>query len=608
MIDESNGHVRGVEEANDWDADQRSGMGGRAYAPKILPFFMAAVFLFLGTAILSAEQGWLVVSAVNILNTKVKIQGVEIAVVPTGSALTDHFGSARLKLPPDAVPGSWITLAAEKAGWELMYPVEGKTPVPSFSNESNNQVLVGLVKKGDKAALKLSASIEAITQGVTLLMGPNTAGQTSENQDQQRQRALSLEASRLGFQPNELDAAIRAFGKTAASDFDRGLAFLYEGDYAQATPLLERVAAQRRENADLGSVASNRFAGAPAAKAWLVPVAAAGSNDAYGAAHLLALTNLLYADLFSCESLYLQRQYRAAIQPVREANKIRPNDPLIVSWLGIVLFSAGDNTQAEAALRSAVAIAERSPKPNSSMLAMSWSNLANLLYNQRKYENAESLDKQAVELDERTPGQPTPEMAIRRSNYGVLLETEGVLARQRNRPDEAEIDFRRAREQYDKALEIDQKTVGDKHQDYARVLNNLGQLERRERNDEEAERHFRRALEIDEAALGKQHPEVATVLNNLGALLSDHGRGREALQFYQRALEIDERLGPTYPNVVRDLNNLSSQLYLDGDYAGAEERLRRAIDIYQKNFGPDGPEMKMMRQSLDQLVQKRKKQ
>ncbi len=601
-------------------ASQRSGTGGRNSAPKVLPFLLVA--LFLGAAILFAEQGWLAVS-VEDLDNKVMIEGIAIALRGFGSsARTTETGLARLKLPNTAVPGSPVELqVVPPPDWAMLAPLEGKTAVPSFDNEAINYVRVGLIKKGSKAALRHRASVQAMTQGVTLHLGPQKAGQSSVP-EQQRQRALEAEASRLGFAPKELDAAIRAWGTTATGDFDRGLVFLYEGNYAEATPNLERAAAGRRETAGLRSVASNRVRGDSRANSHFALVAAgaedsileraaqaAQRNDPHGAAHLRALTSLLYADLFFCESLYWQGRYRQAIAPAREADAIRPNDPLIVSWLGIILFGAGDYSAAEVALRKAAAMDEGSVAPGRSSRSLRLSNLAEVLRVQGNFDGAESLYKQALQLDERTPGPPTPEMAIRLSNYGGLLETEGLFALQRQRAEEANRYFRKAGELYQKALAIDEKTAGPKHPDYARVLNNLGQLARRERNDEEAERLFRRALEIDEASLGNDHPDLATILNNLGAVLSDHGDRVAAEQLYRRALDIDVRaLGPAHPDVARDLNNLASQLFRNGDYAGAEQPLRQAIAIDEKALGTKSPVTIDMQRNLEQLVQMRKKQ
>jgi len=590
-------------------------VGGWNSVPKLQPFLLvAAACLFLGAAILFAEQGWLVVSVEDVDN-RVPIKGIAIALRGFGGpARTTDTGVARLPLPTTTAPGSPVELlVVAPPDWAMVAPLEGKTAVPSFDNEAINYVGVGLIKKGSQAALKHPAAVRAIAEGATLHMGPKKAGQNSVTVEQ-RQAALRAEASRLGFAPKELDAAIRAWGTTATSDFDRGLAFLYEGNYAQATPNLERAAASRRETVGVRSAASNRVGGGSGANPHFVLVAArvedslleraakaAQTNDPHGAAHLRALTSLLYADLFFCESLYWQGQYREAIGPAREADTARPNDPLIVSWLGVALYAAGDYSPAEAELRKALALNQGSPA--------SLSNLAEVLRAQGNFEGAESLYKQAVQLDERTPGPPTPEMAIRLSNYGGLLEAEGFLALKQKRAEEASRDFRKAGELYKNALAIDEKTVGPKHPDYARVLNNLGQLARRERHDEEAERLFRRALEIDEAALGKQHPDVATVLNNLGAVLSDRGDRAGAEQFYRRALEIDVRaLGPQHPQVARDLNNLASQLFRNGDYSGAEQFIRQAIAIDEKALGPTSPVTVAMRRNLEQLVQMRKKQ
>ena len=55
---------------------------------------------------------------------------------------------------------------------------------------------------------------------------------------------------------------------------------------------------------------------------------------------------------------------------------------------------------------------------------------------------------------------------------------------------------------------------------------------------DEAEPLFRQALEIDRKTLGERHPLYATRLNNLASLLKDTGRHEEAESFYRQALEI----------------------------------------------------------------------
>jgi tetratricopeptide (TPR) repeat protein len=78
---------------------------------------------------------------------------------------------------------------------------------------------------------------------------------------------------------------------------------------------------------------------------------------------------------------------------------------------------------------------------------------------------------------------------------------------------------------YRQALEIDAKTIGTAHPDYAARLNNLaGLLQAMERYDE-AEPLFVKALEIIRAKLGPDHPTTKTVEANYAAFLAERDGG-----------------------------------------------------------------------------------
>ena len=63
-------------------------------------------------------------------------------------------------------------------------------------------------------------------------------------------------------------------------------------------------------------------------------------------------------------------------------------------------------------------------------------------------------------------------------------------------------------------------------------------------------RSTERAIAIDEKTLGPEHPDLAT-LNNLALLYRDTGRYAEAEPLYERALVIlDKSLPPDHPNLV----------------------------------------------------------
>ncbi len=74
-------------------------------------------------------------------------------------------------------------------------------------------------------------------------------------------------------------------------------------------------------------------------------------------------------------------------------------------------------------------------------------------------------------------------------------------------------------------LEIDAKTIGTEHPEYAMRLNNLALLLRAMGRYDEAEPLYVEALEILRAKLGPDHPTTKTVEVNYAAFLAERGGG-----------------------------------------------------------------------------------
>jgi len=70
--------------------------------------------------------------------------------------------------------------------------------------------------------------------------------------------------------------------------------------------------------------------------------------------------------------------------------------------------------------------------------------------------------------------------------------------------------------------------VGPDHPDTATSLNNLANLYWNQGKDEQAEPLYQRALSIDERTLGLQHPHTQTIRANYARLLRTMGHDAEA--------------------------------------------------------------------------------
>ena len=236
------------------------------------------------------------------------------------------------------------------------------------------------------------------------------------------------------------------------------------------------------------------------------------------------------------------------------------------------------------------ALAEATEIGDAKLVAEVSSDLAQLLKDTNRINEAEPLMWRALEIDKAAFGEQHPTVAACLNNLAMLLKDT-------NRINEAEPLMRRA-------LEIDKAAFGEQHPTVAACLNNLAILLKDTNRINEAEPLMRRALEIDKAALGEQHPTVATRLNNLAILLKDTNRINEAEPLMRRALEIDKAaLGEQHPTVATRLNNLAILLKRTNRINEAEPLMWRALEIDKAAFGEQHPTVATCLNNLAMLLQ-----
>ena len=144
-------------------------------------------------------------------------------------------------------------------------------------------------------------------------------------------------------------------------------------------------------------------------------------------------------------------------------------------------------------------------------------------YQQADYAQAENLFLAALKEAEKF-GEQDSRLATSLNNLALLYDTQGKYAQ--------------AEPLYQRALAIDQKTLGPDHPDVATSLNNLALLYYNQSKYAQAEPLYERALAIAEKALGPEHPNAATSLENYAALLHKLNRDAEADKMEARAQAI----------------------------------------------------------------------
>lgn len=275
---------------------------------------------------LDAEQGVLVIHAGNPQGRA--ITGVVLATKGDGATgpPTDKSGKSRIRLAPQTRPRSWVSLQVVRSSQDLVFisPWDSRVMVPSFENESENFVPVVLAERGNRALLESGKALASLSAKINFA---NAAKDANANKTVEQRRAVLEEVSReYGLDPAQVDSAIRALGSKSKDPYERGMAALYQREFPEAA----------RELA--GALQSREI------KLKKVP----GS--------------VLNAALFLGEALYEQGKYADAVKAYQKALAFRPDDPAILTGIGLSLLKAGKPAESEPFLRRALELQEEAIK------------------------------------------------------------------------------------------------------------------------------------------------------------------------------------------------------------------------------------------------------
>jgi tetratricopeptide (TPR) repeat protein len=206
------------------------------------------------------------------------------------------------------------------------------------------------------------------------------------------------------------------------------------------------------------------------------------------------------------------------------------------------------------------------------------------------FQGAKMYYEKALKVNQMTLGEANPHTAICMNNLGHLHEETG--------------DYATSHWYYEQALEIRRKLLGEEHPDTARSLNNLGYLSQVMGNFEGARSYYEQALSIRKKVLGEDHPDTATTLNNLGCLALAMGDKANARQYYKQALSIrKDVLGKKHPDTATSLNDLGYLLQISGEYKSAKLQIEQALEIRREALGNEHPDTARSLYNLGELKQ-----
>ncbi|CAF1462350.1 unnamed protein product [Adineta steineri] len=153
-------------------------------------------------------------------------------------------------------------------------------------------------------------------------------------------------------------------------------------------------------------------------------------------------------------------------------------------------------------------------------------------------------------------------------------------------------DYQKAIWYYEKALEIEQKTLPSNHPHLATSYNNIGSVYKNMGEYSKALSFYEQALEIQEKTLPSNHPDLANSYNNIACVFDDMGEYSKALSYYEKALEIWQKTLPSnHPDLANSYNNIGNVYHNMGEYSKALSYYEKGLKIRQKTLPSNHPEL-----------------
>jgi tetratricopeptide (TPR) repeat protein len=156
--------------------------------------------------------------------------------------------------------------------------------------------------------------------------------------------------------------------------------------------------------------------------------------------------------------------------------------------------------------------------------------------------------------------------------------------------------YEQAEEMHRQALGLRETMLGKEHPSTLTSMNNLASVLRGQGKYEQAEEIHRQALGLRETMLGKEHPDTLTSTSNLANVLSDQGKYEEAEEMHRQALGLSETvLGKEHPSTLTSIYNLAYVLSNRKRFSEANALYQRALNGYGKTLAPDHPTVQACR-------------
>jgi CHAT domain-containing protein/Tfp pilus assembly protein PilF len=242
------------------------------------------------------------------------------------------------------------------------------------------------------------------------------------------------------------------------------------------------------------------------------------------------------------------------------------------------LLDDGRFAEAQQAAHALLAVAERKPNPNPTVVAGILEPLVMAMFQNSECVTPEcaTLARRALQLRVAAGGEDDPAVASALVPLGITEVAAGAY-------DAALDDFRRA-------VALRQRVASRRDPLLIDALTQLGSLLSRTSAYPEARRALDRAVRTAEEQLGPYDPRLARALHRRAVLAFNESDLRAARTDIDRALQIRRRvLRPDHYDTAYGVGLLALVEHYSGDYATARRHYEESLDLLSRSYGADSP-------------------
>lgn len=272
----------------------------------------------------------------------------------------------------------------------------------------------------------------------------------------------------------------------------------------------------------------------------------------------------------------------------------RPADAAqALSELAVLLSNQGRGEDAEVAARRALELLEGQGRDIAvPVQAHAFNSLGLALMGQQRFDEAEAAFERSLRIRSALP----PSTASR--GIATVKHNLGLLYRNRGDNDRSE---RILREVLD-----DRRLASPSGSEYQGTLLALGVTLTQQGRLREAEPLYRENLELSLALYGEDSAKTALAHSELAGLYQDLGEYGDSTREYARALEITARVegGDSVSHAIQ-LNNFATLEEMRGDMVHAEQLYRQSLAIRRQHLGDDAPASLRAESNLGRLLMRR---